>query len=58
MSGSTLSNLLLVKLESDSVENFCPDDAVHIWMVSYLGVNFNTLNHCSQVVDAIIIILN
>lgn len=35
MRGTTLSNLLVVKLESEGVQTFCPEDAVHIWMVSF-----------------------
>lgn len=35
MRGTTLSNLLVVKLESEEVQTFCPEDAVHIWMVSF-----------------------
>lgn len=35
MRGTTLSNLLVVKMESEEVQTFCPEDAVHIWMVSF-----------------------
>lgn len=32
MRGSTLSSLLLVKLESADVKDFSPEESVHIWM--------------------------
>jgi hypothetical protein len=35
LSGATLNSLMLVKLESPSVEDFDPDKIVDRWVVSY-----------------------
>jgi hypothetical protein len=42
LSGFTLNSLMLVKLESPSIDEFCPDTAVMKWLTIRIVKNYST----------------